>query len=84
MCDAGEVYYVPLPGQDMTKATAIIAVEEQLVLHDSSAQHTWQGVVFEFATWLRPMQGDGFVEQQSAACSVCPMGALSGAKKRLF
>lgn len=30
---------------------------------------------FRYATWLRPMQGDGFVEQQSAACNVCPRGA---------
>ena len=75
---AGEVYYVPLPGQDMTKASAIVAVEEQLVAHSGTAQHLWHGVVFEYATWLRPMQGDGFVEQQSAACNVCPMGASNG------
>ena len=75
---AGEVYYVPLPGQDMTKASAVVAVEEQLVAHSGTARHLWHGVVFEFATWLRPMQGDGFVEQQSAACNVCPMGASDG------
>lgn len=32
----------------------------------------------EIATWLRPMQGDGYVEQQSAACNVCPRGASQG------
>ena len=73
-----QIFYVPLPSQDMTSATAILAVEETLLLHNGTSQHSWHGVNFEFATWLRPMQGDGYVEQQSAACSVCPRGASSG------
>lgn len=32
--------------------------------------------MFEYGTFLRPMQGAGFVEGQSAACSVCPAGGL--------
>lgn len=75
---AGEVLYMPWPGQDMATADAMLAVEETLLQHNASAQHSWIGVTFEYATWLRPMQGDGFVEQQSAACSVCPAGGLHG------
>ena len=74
----GRVFYVPLPGQDMAKATAVVAVEEALVVHNGTARHAWHGVTFEYATWLRPMQGEGFVEQQSAACNVCPRGASQG------
>lgn len=43
------------------------------MLHNGTARHTWEGVTFEHATWLRPMQGAGYVEQQSAACNVCPV-----------
>jgi hypothetical protein len=64
-----EMLYHPLEGQDMAKAEAIVAVEEKLLLHNASSQHTWEGVTFEYATWLRPMQGNGYVEQQSAACN---------------
>jgi hypothetical protein len=70
-----EVLYVPLEGQDMSKAEAVVAVEEQLVVHNVSSRHTWQGVTFEHATWLRPMQGRGYVEQQSAACNTCAVGS---------
>jgi hypothetical protein len=30
-----------------------------------------------YATWLRPMQGVGFVELQSAACADCPYGVTN-------
>ena len=52
----------------------MFAVEETLVLHNASARHTWENVSFEFATWLRPMQGSGYVEMQSGACAVCAVG----------
>ena len=69
-----QVLYFPLPGEDMTKATAVLAVEEVLVNHVGLSKHEWSGVAFEFATWLRPMQGGGFVEQQAGACNVCEQG----------
>jgi hypothetical protein len=68
------IYYFPHPGEDLTTLPAILAVEEVLVLHDAASQHQWVGVTFEYATWLRPMEGQGFVELQSAACAVCPYG----------
>merc|ERR1711969_211122 len=58
----------------MAKATAVLAVEEVLVNHVGLSKHEWSQVAFEFATWLRPMQGGGFVEQQAGACNVCEQG----------
>lgn len=72
------IFYYPHVGEDMATLPAILAVEEVLVLHNSSAQHQWVGITFEYATWLRPMEGLGFVELQSAACAVCPYGTVKG------
>ena len=69
-----EVLYYPLQGQDLSKADAILAVEETLVKHDGAQNHNWHGVTFEYATWLRPMQGAGYVEAQTGACDICPYG----------
>ena len=55
---AGEVLYLPRPGEELSTAVAMFAVEETLVLHNASARHAWQNVSFEYATWLRPGQGD--------------------------
>ena len=50
---------------------------EQVLVHlNGSSQHSFEGIRFEYGTWLRPMEGDGFVEGQSAACAVCPAGEL--------
>jgi hypothetical protein len=56
-----EVLYLPRSGEDLATSTAVFAAEETLVLHNTSARHTWEGISFEYATWLRPMQGDGYV-----------------------
>ena len=77
--DAGEgtLYYLPLPGQATGAASrAVVALEQTLLTHAQSAQHVWEGVAFEYATWLRPGQGGGFVEQQSAACDLCAAGTV--------
>jgi hypothetical protein len=51
---------------------ATAAVEEVLLNLNRTSGHTWSGVSFQYATWLRPGQDGGFVEQQSAACDLCP------------
>ena len=57
----------------MSPATqAVLAVEEVLVSYNGVRNHAWHNVSFEYATWLRPMQDAGFVEQQAGACNVCP------------
>merc|ERR1712232_619450 len=73
-----EIIYYPRPGQDMNKVKAILAVEETLVRHDGTINHRWDNVIFEYATWLGPMQPMGFVEQQTAACDQCPYGVKAG------
>ena len=70
----GEVIYLPQPGEDMSQLEAFVAVEETLVHHDGSARHTWEGVAFEYATWLRPAEGEGYVELQAAGCVAAPFG----------
>ena len=67
-----EVLYYPLEGQEMDGVEAILAVEETLVHHGGVENHGWSGVTFEFATWLRPMQAAGYVEEQTGACDICP------------
>ena len=62
---ASSIFYVPLPGQNASHINAVVALEETLLTHDTSSRHAWEGVTFEYATWLRPGQGAGFVEQQS-------------------
>ena len=37
-----------------------------------------EGLIFEYATWRRPGNAEGFVEQQSAACDDCPAGTKAG------
>ena len=72
-----QLLYYPLPGQDMAAASAMLAVEEVLVQHTAAQHHIWSNLSFEYATWLRPMQGEGFVEQQAAACDQCPYGVAN-------
>lgn len=73
-----KIFYYPHTGENMATLPAILAVEEVLVLHNSTAQHQWIGITFEYATWLRPMEDLGFVELQSAACAVCSYGTVNG------
>ena len=51
---------------------AILAVEEKLVGLSGASRHTFEGVTFEHATWLRPGMGLGFVEAQSGAKNKTP------------
>jgi hypothetical protein len=69
-----EVIYMPLPGEDMSELEAFIPVEETLIHHDGSSRHTWEGVTFEYATWLRPAEGPGDVEIQAAGAMEAPVG----------
>jgi hypothetical protein len=69
-----EVLYFPFPGQSMASASAVLAVEERVVSLEGAARQNFSGVTFAFATWLRPGQEVGYVEQQSAACNACPYG----------
>ena len=43
---AAQLLYLPREGEDMSTATAILAVEETLLEHNASARHVWSGWVF--------------------------------------
>lgn len=63
----------------MSSVEAVIAVEETLVALNGASRQSFEGVTFSYATWLRPGQGVGYVEQQAGACNVCPYG-VTGAE----
>ena len=46
----------------MSELQAVVPVEQTILHHNGSAAHVWQGVSFEYGTWLGPMEGAGFVE----------------------
>ena len=52
-------------------AGAVAAVEEVVLAANATSGHSWEDLAFEHGTWLRPGQGGGFVEQQTAACDLC-------------
>ena len=67
---AGEVYYLPRPGENMRTAEVIAPVLEALVqgqgtldepLHDVQ----FRGLTFAYATWLKPNGNEGFPEWQA-------------------
>ena len=67
---AGILYYIPLAGEDMSKATVVAPVLESLIEGDGTAAAPIQnvefyGLTFAYATWLDPSTGDGFVENQA-------------------
>ncbi len=75
---AQRVLYFPRAGQDMAHVTAVLAVEEQLVHLSGAMHHTFDGIAFEHATWLRPGQGLGYIEAQAGACDLCPVNGSQG------
>jgi hypothetical protein len=80
--DTNYVYYRPLPDESLattatttTKTTttidAVVPKLEVLVRIGKGADGTsFSGFTFEHATWLRPGQHDGYVEQQTGACTI--------------
>jgi hypothetical protein len=70
-----QLLYVPRAGEDLATAEVVVAVEESLLTLAGAARQSFEGVTFAFATWLRPGQGVGFVEQQAGACNACAYNA---------
>ncbi len=51
------IYYLPRLGEDMSRVAAVVAAEEVLVtIMPGAANHHFDGVAFEYATWLQPGQ----------------------------
>ena len=70
--DLNTVYYSPLASEQQNKnLSAVIPVLEVLVDIVSGGDDTsFTGFTFEHATWLRPGQEDGYVEQQTGQCAL--------------
>ncbi|HEX9505845.1 MAG TPA: carbohydrate-binding protein, partial [Acidimicrobiia bacterium] len=67
---AGDLFYIPLPGQRMDNAKVELPVLETLVRADGSATRPVahlriEGLTFTGATWLAPASRDGYVSDQS-------------------
>ncbi|HEX3698881.1 MAG TPA: right-handed parallel beta-helix repeat-containing protein [Polyangia bacterium] len=67
---AGDLFYKPRPGEDLTTATVVVPVLEALVdargttdrpIHDV----TFRGLTFAFSTWLRPSSAEGSANWQA-------------------
>lgn len=63
---SGHIYYKPRQYQDMSTCDAVIPMVDELV-HikgasiDNPAHHiTFEGIAFEYATWLRPNSDNGY------------------------
>lgn len=76
---ASTIYYVPLPGQDMTKADVELPVLESLVDLSGTAANpahniVFSGLQFSYATWLKPNGPEGFSEIQAGYQVTGPEG----------
>ncbi|MFJ9212189.1 discoidin domain-containing protein [Streptomyces sp. NPDC102264] len=67
---AGEVYYLPKAGQDLSTATVTVPVVQDLVnLNGTTAKPvtdvSFEGITFSYSTWLAPSSADGLIEGQA-------------------
>ena len=68
--DTKTLHYALRPGEDPATLNAIMPVLDVLVNVTGASDITFESLRFEHATWLRPGQADGYVEQQTGACTV--------------
>lgn len=66
----GWLYYIPLPGEDMSTAEVELPLLEVLVegqgeLERPISNIRFEGLTFSHATWTNPSTGDGYVSDQS-------------------
>jgi hypothetical protein len=67
---AGALYYMPLAGQDMSKADVELPQLEYLLavggtLDAPAHDITFQGLTFSYTSWLNPSTSDGWADQQT-------------------
>jgi hypothetical protein len=84
---AGTLYYMPLPGEDMTRAQAMAPALEQLVLlkgqprEDKLVEYvTFRGLTFSHAEWLIPADDLGDYHQRQASSTLPAASELWGAR----
>lgn len=66
----GKLSYMLRPGESAATLDARVPALEVLLNVSDAENVTFSGFTFAHATWLRPGQGDGFVEQQTGQCAV--------------
>jgi chitodextrinase len=67
---AGDLYYMPKAGQDLSTATVTIPRVQDLVDLNGTitapvSNVSFQGITFSYATWLAPSSSDGLIEGQA-------------------
>ncbi|MFO1483419.1 MAG: right-handed parallel beta-helix repeat-containing protein [Verrucomicrobiaceae bacterium] len=63
----GEVLYMPLPGEDMTKAEVIAPVVEKFIVMKGASDVRFEGISFQYSNHLYP--ADGLHDGQAATTS---------------
>jgi hypothetical protein len=66
----GFLYYQPLPGQNLAKATVVAAALETLVHGAGTPANPivnlrFEGLTFSYATWLAPNSAEGYADVQA-------------------
>ncbi len=81
----GWLYYRPLPGQDMTKATAVAPVIDRFLMIEGNAaagefvEHLrFEGLAFRHARWVMPPEG---FEATQAAAQIDAVVQVDGARQ---
>jgi chitodextrinase len=67
---AGDLYYMPKWGQNLSTAAVTVPMVQDLVDLNGSIDHpvsdvAFQGITFSYSTWLAPSSPDGMVEGQA-------------------
>lgn len=70
--DAGQLYYMPRPGEDMGRVDVIVPRTEHLIsiagtLDEPVRDLEFRGLSFRHTSWLQPSGPEGYVSQQSGA-----------------
>jgi hypothetical protein len=68
------ILYSLAPGQSPSdlETSAFISNTEVLIEAANTTNHAWQGVAFQYSTWLQPNSPDGYVDDQSAVFDCSP------------
>ncbi|MEU0965379.1 discoidin domain-containing protein [Streptomyces sp. NPDC005917] len=67
---AGEIYYMPEPGENIRTADVTVPVVQDLVDLNGTRDRpvtdvAFQGITFSYSTWLEPSSPDGLIEGQA-------------------
>ena len=75
----GVLYYIPRPGEDLSKATVEAPFLEDLVVGNAAHDILFEDLRFSVSNWLGPDSADGYVGLQAGYHKVGTKGALAPA-----